>query len=233
MREPARFTLLELMISMALLAVMMAMTYSAFSTAMSAVLRRRRRGSRRPPAHRDVDADSPGPLDRQLPCVHRGRRGASLLNTDPKFCPEGASVLLVHHQLAPAERRRGARLGHLLDRWQHPLDGRASDLLRGAISGDAPDPTAQTVPSRAQGGEPQHLRLEGDDSQWLSSWDALEEQALPGAIRVTLDGVGTGGSYWIQEIPIMTVVYGSATTTRSRPRGRRAPGEHGDDLEPE
>ena len=54
----------------------------------------------------------------------------------------------------------------------------------------------------------QYLRLDGTDSEWRDEWDPYEEQTLPGAIRVTLDGLGVGDSYWIQEIPIMLVSYG-------------------------
>jgi hypothetical protein len=54
----------------------------------------------------------------------------------------------------------------------------------------------------------QYLRLDGSDSEWRENWDPDEEQTLPGAVRITLDGLGVGNSYWVQEIPLMMVSYG-------------------------
>ena len=57
----------------------------------------------------------------------------------------------------------------------------------------------------------EYLRLEGDTSEWVEIWEGLEEQTPPAAIRVTIEGLGLSDSYWIQEIPIMTVVYSLGT----------------------
>jgi prepilin-type N-terminal cleavage/methylation domain-containing protein len=206
------FTLLELLISMALLAVMMAMTYSAFSTAMGAV-----------PRGEDA-ADRAGRLRIATSILTRQIR--SLVNypnysEDEEVYPyfdtreclkelKGATACFAFITGSP-QLNGGEGLGWV----RYWTDG--STLWMGeraifsvqSVSGDAPEPEGQTVLfSGLRGANFQYLRLEGTDSEWLDSWDALEEQALPGAIRITLDGIGPGGSYWIQEIPVMAVVYG-------------------------
>jgi prepilin-type N-terminal cleavage/methylation domain-containing protein len=204
------FTLLELMISMVLLAVMMAMTYSAFSTAMGAV-----------PRGEDA-ADRAGRLRMATSLLTRQVRSLvnypaytedevhPYFNTDAKYCPEGAvscfSFITGAPQLNGGEGL--AWVTYWTDGATLWMAERAIFSVQ-AISGDAPDPTAQTVLfSGLRGANFQYLRLEGTDSEWVNAWDPMEEQALPGAIRITLDGIGNSGSYWIQEIPIMTVVYG-------------------------
>jgi hypothetical protein len=198
------------MISMALLAVMMAMTYSAFSTAMGAV-----------PRGEDA-ADRAGRLRMATSLLTRQVRSLvnypaytedevhPYFNSDPRYCPEGATGCFSFITGAP-QLNGGEGLAwvtYWTDGSTLWMAERAIFSVQ-AISGEAPDPTAQTVLfSGLNGATFQYLRLEGSDSEWISAWDPVEEQALPGAIRITLDGIGTGGSYWIQEIPIMTVVYG-------------------------
>jgi type II secretion system protein J len=49
-----------------------------------------------------------------------------------------------------------------------------------------------------------------DDTQsgWQRAWDAREEEALPVAVRMTVEGLPFFGHPWIREIPLMTVAYG-------------------------
>ena len=50
----------------------------------------------------------------------------------------------------------------------------------------------------------QYLLDDGSDTEWRSSWDAREEEILPNAIRITVDGLpGLEVDTWGQEIPIM------------------------------
>jgi prepilin-type N-terminal cleavage/methylation domain-containing protein len=48
-----------------------------------------------------------------------------------------------------------------------------------------------------------------DDTEtgWARSWDAREEDNLPIAVRVTVDGLPFFGHPWVREIPIMSVAY--------------------------
>ena len=50
----------------------------------------------------------------------------------------------------------------------------------------------------------QYLLDDGTDTEWRSSWDAREEEILPNAIRIIVDGLpGLEVDTWGQEIPIM------------------------------
>jgi len=54
----------------------------------------------------------------------------------------------------------------------------------------------------------EYLLFDGADYEWRSSWDAREEELLPVAIRVTIEGVpGIESGTWGQEIPIMAATY--------------------------
>lgn len=196
------FTLLELMISMALLAVMMAMAYSAFSTATNAVPRG------------EEAADRAARLRMATSILTRQVR--SMVNypaytedeVHPFFVGDATSFMFI---TASPQLNGGRGLGWV----RYWADGSSLSMAERAIfsvqtvGGDGQDPTAQAVLlSGLRGVRFQYLRLDGSDSEWIDSWNALEEGSLPAAIRVTIDGVGTGGSYWIQEIPVMAVVYG-------------------------
>ena len=86
-----------------------------------------------------------------------------------------------------------------------------SRSLSPAIRSAAHTDSREAARKRRRAQQRDDLRLEGDESEWVSSWEGIEEQAPPAAIRVTIDGLGFGDSYWIQEIPIMAVVYSLGT----------------------
>jgi type II secretion system protein J len=46
------------------------------------------------------------------------------------------------------------------------------------------------------------------DAGWQPAWDAREEDQLPAAVRVTVDGLEFFGHPWVREIPLMTIAYG-------------------------
>jgi hypothetical protein len=47
---------------------------------------------------------------------------------------------------------------------------------------------------------------------WQPAWDGREEESLPAAVRVTIDGLEFFEFHpWVQEIPVMTVAYGWGT----------------------
>lgn len=61
----------------------------------------------------------------------------------------------------------------------------------------------------------EYLMNDGVDTEWLPSWDGQEEETLPGAIRVLVDGLpgmdvdGQGQPLpWGQEKPVMLALYG-------------------------
>jgi len=50
-----------------------------------------------------------------------------------------------------------------------------------------------------------------DTPEWRPGWDAHEEEALPAAVRIVVDGIpGLEVDTWGQEIPIMATLYGEA-----------------------
>lgn len=57
-----------------------------------------------------------------------------------------------------------------------------------------------------------YYRNEGEDfgeSSWVSGWDGYEEEMMPSAVRITVDGLpGLELGQWNQEIPIMATNYG-------------------------
>lgn len=203
-REQASgFTLLELMISLTLLSMMLVMAYSVFATALSAI-----------PRGEDT-ADRSARLRAATAILAKQVRStvnypARTEDEDlfPYFWGDPSSFSFI---TAAPQHRGGEGLGWVTY-WS---DGRT--LWMGerlifsmeAVSGTAPDPTSQTVLLAGLSGVRfQYLRLEGDDSEWRDSWDGYEEQSLPAAVRITLEGVNLGKTYWVEEIPVMPVVYG-------------------------
>lgn len=198
----AGFTLLELMISLTLLAVMLTMVYSVFATALAAV-----------PRGEDVAAQSArmrgatSLLARQVRSIIPFPVEGEEESTPCYFWGDAHSFEFV----TAAPQHNG---GEGLARVTYFSDGvnlsmREEVIFSGAqITGEQKG--AASVVPLLQGLSSvrfQYLRVDGSDSEWRDSWDPYEEQTLPGAVRVTLDGLGVGNSYWIQEIPLMLVSY--------------------------
>jgi len=198
----AGFTLLELMISLTLLAVMLTMVYSVFATALAAV-----------PRGEDVAAQSArmrgatSLMSRQVRSIIPFPVEGEEESTPCYFWGDAHSFEFV----TAAPQRNG---GEGLARVTYFSDGtslsmREEIIFSGAqITGEQAG-TASVI--ALLGGLSsvrfQYLRVDGSDNEWRESWDPYEEQTLPGAVRVTLDGLGVGNSYWIQEIPLMLVSY--------------------------
>jgi hypothetical protein len=57
----------------------------------------------------------------------------------------------------------------------------------------------------------QYLLDDGADSEWKNSWDFLQEEILPAAVRILVEGLpGLEEDVWGQEIPVMSATYGDA-----------------------
>ena len=53
------------------------------------------------------------------------------------------------------------------------------------------------------------LAHEEQDLGWADKWDARDDDALPGFVRVTIDGVPSfPGQAWVREIPLLTMAAG-------------------------
>jgi hypothetical protein len=55
----------------------------------------------------------------------------------------------------------------------------------------------------------EYLQHEDTDMNWLPKWDARDEETIPAAVRLSVDGLEffDAGS-WVREIPLMTIAYG-------------------------
>jgi hypothetical protein len=50
---------------------------------------------------------------------------------------------------------------------------------------------------------------DGIDTEWRSDWNSHDEESLPAAVRILVDGIpGLETDRWGQEIPIMATLYG-------------------------
>lgn len=219
----AGFTLLELMISLTLLAVMLVMVNGSFSLALRMV-----------PRGEDLAARS-GRFRAATSIIVRQVRSAVNFpaqsendDTFPYFWGDPSSFSFV---TAAPQHRGGEGLGWVT----YWTDGHAlwmgERLIFSAesVGGTAPDPSSSTVLLDGLSGvKIEYLKLEGDDSEWLESWDAMEELSLPAAVRITLNGVHLGRTYWVEEIPLMQVAYGLGAfdpETQGLSQSKTPPGE--------
>lgn len=75
----------------------------------------------------------------------------------------------------------------------------------------------------------EYLPREEVDLGWADKWDARDEDDLPAAVRVTVEGLRFfGGAAWVREIPLVTMAYGWGTDEFKEP-----PDEQDDDDEDE
>jgi hypothetical protein len=52
----------------------------------------------------------------------------------------------------------------------------------------------------------EYMMNDGVDTEWRPEWDAYEEEMLPAAVRILVDGLpGIELDTWGQEIPLMSV----------------------------
>ena len=55
----------------------------------------------------------------------------------------------------------------------------------------------------------EYMMNDGVDTEWRPDWDGHDEEALPAAVRITVEGMaGLEVPVWGQEIPIMVALYG-------------------------
>jgi len=202
-RDQGGFTLLEMVIALALLGIMVAMTGGVFATALSAIPRGEAVAAR---SARFRAATAV--MAKQVRSIVNYPAHTEEDEIFPYFWGDPSSFSFI---TAAPQHRGGEGLGWVT----YWTDGRT--LWMGerlifsveAVSGTAPDPSDQTpLLEGLSGARFQYLRLEGDEGEWRDSWDGLDEQGLPAAVRITLEGVNAGQTYWVEEIPVMTVVYG-------------------------
>ena len=203
----AGFTLLELMISLSLLAVMMAMTYSVFSTGMNAVPRG------------EALAEQSARLRSTTSLISKQVRSIvdyPVMTEDedeppPFFWGEASTFSFI---TSAPQHNGGEGLGWVT----YWTDGRTLWMgerlifSMNSILGTGPDPSGQTMLLDGLSGVRfEYLRLEGEESEWRETWDGFEERNLPASVRVTIQGLNRAESYWVEEIPVMVVVLALGT----------------------
>jgi len=194
------------MISLTLLTMMMGMVFSVFATATDSIPRGEAAAERSARLRmatalmtRQIRSLVDYPAETEDEEIH------SFFNGDG----EGFSFITAAPQMG-----RGDGLGWVTY-WVADGDLKFSERLifsAGAFVAEQESSAAEaTLLAGIAGHRFEYLRLEGDTSEWVEIWEGLEEQTPPAAIRVTIEGLGLSDSYWIQEIPIMTVVYSLGT----------------------
>ena len=57
----------------------------------------------------------------------------------------------------------------------------------------------------------EYMLSDGIDTEWRSDWNSHDEEAMPAAVRILVDGIpGLETDRWGQEIPIMSTLYGDS-----------------------
>lgn len=225
------FTLLELMIALTLLGVMLTMVYSVFATALDAVPRGENvaaQSARMRAAtslmSRQVRSIIPYPMEGEgesTPCYFAGNSNYFDFFT------------------AAPQHNGGEGLARVTY-WTDGISLSMGEMLVLGSSSSAGDQPAASAPvangiqllTGLAGARFQYLRVDGSDTEWRESWDSFEEQTLPGAVRVLLDGLGVGNSYWLQEIPVMLVSYGLGSYDCESGFGNRDLENGGDSNDP-
>ena len=199
----AGFTLIELMISLSLLAVMLAMAYSVFATGMNAVPRGEALAERSARLRAATSI-----LTRQI----HSMVNYPAHNEDDEVFPFFVGNSHYFQFITASPQHAGGEGLAWVTYWS---DNRSLSMAErvifssSSLTGTAPDASSQaTLLDGLRNTKFQYLRLEGEESEWRDSWDGFEDQSLPGAIRVVIDGLNLGETYWVQEIPVMVVAYG-------------------------
>lgn len=211
MRRRAGFTLLELMLAMAILAMVMAICYGAFFTATRAVTKgevavvtAQRLRVATDVLIRQVKSAVPYPArnddDEVYPFFQGAQNGMTFVTANGRL--RGGGLARVRYQAAVGDDAVDLVME------EDPYFG--PDELGGA----ALDPAGVFVAPLLTGFRSvrfQYLLDDGADLEWRDTWDGYEEDTLPSAVRIVIEGLpGLETDVWGQEIPIMVSTYGEA-----------------------
>jgi general secretion pathway protein J len=200
----AGFTLLEVMLALVIFSLLTAMVYSAFYIGHRAVVK----------GEREADINQRMRVAEDV--IGRQIRSAVFLKardeeeTFPYFI--GRSDGLTFVSSAP-QGRGGTGLAVITYRVvkdQLILEERfgftRDDLVR-------PPPDARIDRAVLLSGfnsmKFEYLPHEDSEAGWQQSWDARDEDMVPRAVRITVDGLEFfAGGPWAREVPLMTIAYG-------------------------
>ncbi|HEY2385599.1 MAG TPA: type II secretion system protein GspJ [Candidatus Binatia bacterium] len=79
----------------------------------------------------------------------------------------------------------------------------------------------------------EYLPHEEGGSEWQPNWDAHEEDTLPSAVRISIEGLDFFDHPWVREIPLMTIAFGWGNEDFQEPDDEDTDGDTGDGSEGE
>lgn len=211
MRRDAGFTLLELVLAMAILAMVTTICYGAFFVASQsvtkgevAVVTAQRLRVATDILIRQIKSAVPYPArngdDEVYPFFRGDQSGMTFVTANGRL--RGGGLARVQYRTAAGDD--GVDLVIEEDPYFGP------DEL-GAETLDPRTATAAALLTGFRGARFQYLLDDGADLEWRDGWDAYEEDSLPAAIRIMIEGLpGLENEVWGQEIPIMVTTYGDA-----------------------
>jgi prepilin-type N-terminal cleavage/methylation domain-containing protein len=212
MRRDAGFTLLELMLAMFILVMVTAICYGAFFTATRvvakgeiAVVTAQRLRVATDVIIRQLKSAVPYPArneDEEVYPFFRGQSGQMTFITANGRLSGGGLARVQYTTMAGD----GGTTDLVLQ--EDPYFG--PDELGAAVR-DPRDTIGTVVLSGFRQARFQYLLDDGADLEWRDMWDAYEEDTLPAAVRIVIEGMpGLETDVWGQEVPIMVATYGEA-----------------------
>lgn len=211
MRRPAGFTLLELVLAMAILAMVTTICYGAFFVASRSIIKgevavvtAQRLRVATDVLIRQVKSAVPYPArnadDEVYPYFRGDQTGMTFVTAGGRLA--GGGLARVRYYAAA-----GADAVDLVLE-EDPYFGPDE------LGDDTADPAGVVASPLLTGFRAvrfQYLLDDGADLEWRDFWDAYEEDTLPSAIRIMIEGLpGLETDVWGQEIPIMVATYGEA-----------------------
>lgn len=204
------FTLLELVLAMAILAMVTGICYGAFFVGIRAVAKgevavvtAQRLRVATDVLIRQVKSAVPYPArnedDEVYPFFRGGPTGIEFVTANGRL--RGGGLARVRYYLA----ERDGEPEFILE--ETPYFG-PDELGQGAEATGALSAVLLTGFTTLRF---QYLLDDGADLEWFGGWDAYEEDTLPSAVRIVVEGMpGLEHDAWGQEIPVMVTSYGEA-----------------------
>lgn len=209
-RRPAGFTLLEVVLAMTAMALVAAICYGVFHLGIRAV----ERGEIAVVTEQRLRATSDVLIRQVKSAVPYPAR-----NEDDEVYPYffGSPTAMTFVTAAGQMSGGGlARVSYRVERDPPRLVlGESPFFSPDTLGRGAFDPVGERAAVLLDGftrAEFRYLLFDGADYEWRSAWDAREEELLPVAVRVVIEGLpGAGTGTWGQEIPLMAVTYSEAS----------------------
>jgi prepilin-type N-terminal cleavage/methylation domain-containing protein len=201
------FTLLELLLAMTALALVTAICYGAFHLGVRAVERgemavvsAQRLRVATDVLIRQIKSTVPYPArnrDEEIYPYFFGTATSMAFITGAGL-EGGGGLARVVYQVADAPPRLVVAESHFMS---------PDRLGRDAV--DKPGERAAVLLEDFRNLRFEYLFNDGVDSEWRPEWNGHDEEALPAAVRILVDGIpGLETDRWGQEIPIMAALYG-------------------------